>query len=143
VRAFRVDHGHVAPAFGYRVEYAGRSVVFSGDTVASPLVADAARGCDLLVHEAVNVRLMQSAIAALRDLGREEDARRAEGVLGYHADTIGVARVAAEAGAGRLVLSHLIPAARSPFFAWLFVSGMRDHYDGPIVVAEDGQHFAL
>ena len=143
VRAFRVDHGHVEPALGYRVEYAGRSVVFSGDTVASPLVVDAARGCDLLVHEAVNVRLMRSAIAVLRDLGHEEDARRAEGVIGYHADTIGVARVAAEADAGRLVLAHLIPAARNPFFEWLFVSGMSDHYDGPIVVAEDGQHFAL
>jgi ribonuclease Z len=143
VRAFRVDHGHVKPALGYRIEYNGRSVVFSGDTVASPLVAEAARGCDLLIHEAVNTRLMRNAIAALRDLGNEVDARRAEGVIGYHADTIGVAKVAAEAGAGRLVLSHLIPATSNLFFERLFVSGMSEHYDGPIVVAADGQHFAL
>lgn len=143
VRAFLVDHGHVKPALGYRIEYGGRSVVFSGDTVASPLVAEAARDCDLLVHEAVNLRLMRNAIAALRDLGDEADARRAEGVLGYHADTLGVAKVAADAGAGRLVLSHLIPAASNPFFERLFVSGMSEHYDGPIVVAADGQHFAL
>jgi len=143
VRAFHVDHGHVKPALGYRVEYRGRSVVFSGDTVASPLVAEAARDCDLLVHEAVNTRLMRNAIAALRDLGNEVDARRAEGVIGYHADTIGVAKVAAEAAAVRLVLSHVIPATANPFFEWLFVSGMSEHYDGPIVVATDGQHFAL
>lgn len=143
VRAFHVDHGHVKPALGYRVEYNGRSVVFSGDTVASPRVAEAAQGCDLLVHEAVNTRLMGSAIAALRDLGNEVDARRAEGVIGYHADTIGVAKVAAAAGAGRLVLSHLIPAAPTPLFGRLFVAGMSRHYPGPIVVASDGQHFAL
>jgi len=143
VRAFHVDHGHVQPALGYRVEYNGRSVVFSGDTVASPLVVEAARGCDMLVHEAVNTRLMRNAIAALRDLGNEVDARRAEGVLRYHADTIAVAKVAAEAGAARLVLSHVIPGPTNPLLARLFVSGMQEHYGGPIVLASDGQHFSL
>jgi ribonuclease Z len=32
VTAFLVDHGPVKPAFGYRVDYAGHSVVLSGDT---------------------------------------------------------------------------------------------------------------
>jgi ribonuclease Z len=143
VRAFRVDHGHVKPAYGYRVEYNGKSAVFSGDTVASPLVVAAAQGCDLLIHEALNIRLMGNAVAALRDLGNEVDAQRAEGVIRYHADTLGVAKVAAEANAAKLVLSHIIPASRNPLLNRLFVSGMEEHYAGPIVVAEDGQHFAL
>jgi ribonuclease Z len=143
VRAFHVDHGHVKPAYGFRVEYAGRSVVISGDTVASPLVAQAAQGSDLLIHEALNVELMENAIAALEDLGNPDDAFRARGVIGYHADTIGVARIAAEAGVGRLVLSHIIPASDNPILTRLFVRGMSDHYPGPIVVAEDGEHFAL
>jgi len=143
VRAFHVDHGHVKPALGYRIEYDGRSVVFSGDTVASPLVAEAARDCDLLIHEAVNVRMMRNAITAFRGLGNEVDARRAEGVLRYHADTIAVAKVAAEAGAARLVLSHVIPGPTNPLLARLFLSGMKEHYGGPIVLASDGQHFAF
>ncbi|MEP7345080.1 MAG: MBL fold metallo-hydrolase, partial [Gemmatimonadaceae bacterium] len=32
VTAFEVDHAPVTPAFGYRVDFGGRSVVFSGDT---------------------------------------------------------------------------------------------------------------
>src|SRR5262245_61884844 len=32
VTAFMVDHGPVKPALGYRVDYAGHSVVLSGDT---------------------------------------------------------------------------------------------------------------
>lgn len=32
VSAFTVDHGNVAPAFGYRIDYGGQSVVLSGDT---------------------------------------------------------------------------------------------------------------
>jgi ribonuclease Z len=32
ITAFAVDHGPVVPAYGYRIDFAGRSVVFSGDT---------------------------------------------------------------------------------------------------------------
>jgi ribonuclease Z len=32
VTAFLVDHGLLIPAFGYRIDYRGRSVVLSGDT---------------------------------------------------------------------------------------------------------------
>jgi ribonuclease Z len=51
VTAFLVDHGMVAPAFGYRVDYGGRTVVLSGDTRFSPNVIAAAQGADLLIHE--------------------------------------------------------------------------------------------
>ena len=32
VTAFLVDHAPVKPAFGYRVDFAGHSIAFSGDT---------------------------------------------------------------------------------------------------------------
>ena len=38
-------------AVGYRVDYAGQSVVFSGDTKPTMTLVDAAQGCDLLIHE--------------------------------------------------------------------------------------------
>lgn len=38
-------------AVGYRVDYAGQSVVFSGDTRPTMTLVEAARGCDLLIHE--------------------------------------------------------------------------------------------
>lgn len=51
VTAFLVDHGPVAPAFGYRVDYGGHSVVLSGDTKPSDNLVKFARGADLLIHE--------------------------------------------------------------------------------------------
>jgi len=51
VTAFLVDHGVVKPAFGYRVDYEGHSIVFSGDTTASPNLVNYAQGTDVLVHE--------------------------------------------------------------------------------------------
>ena len=49
--AFEVDHAPVRPAFGYRIEYGGRSVVLSGDTRVSQNLIRHAQGVDLLVHE--------------------------------------------------------------------------------------------
>lgn len=51
VIAFLVDHYPIAPAFGYRIEYGGHSVVLSGDTRYSENLIKFAQGTDLLVHE--------------------------------------------------------------------------------------------
>lgn len=38
-------------AVGFRIDFAGQSVVFSGDTTPTVTLVEAAEGCDLLVHE--------------------------------------------------------------------------------------------
>jgi ribonuclease Z len=54
VTAFLVDHGLLIPAFGYRIDYRGRSVVLSGDTRVSENLIRSAQGVDVLVHEVVD-----------------------------------------------------------------------------------------
>jgi ribonuclease Z len=54
VTAFLVDHGLLVPAFGYRIDYRGRSVVLSGDTRVSENLIGFAQGVDVLVHEVVD-----------------------------------------------------------------------------------------
>ena len=54
VTAIEVEHSPVSPAFAYRFDYKGRSVVISGDTRKWPPLAEAARGADVLIHEAQN-----------------------------------------------------------------------------------------
>jgi ribonuclease Z len=56
VTAFRVDHGAVEPAFGYRIDYGPRSVVISGDTKFSPKLVEFASGADVLIHHVWVVR---------------------------------------------------------------------------------------
>ena len=143
VSVFNVDHGHVKPAFGYRIEYKGKSVVFSGDTIATPRMIPAAMNADLLIHEAMNMRVMGNAVIALRDLGNEVESDRAQAVMSYHTDTIALAKIAAQAKVGKLVLNHLIPAPPNRIVARFFVYGMSEHYAGPIVIAEDGMEFTL
>jgi ribonuclease Z len=54
VTAFLVDHAPITPAFGYRIDYRGRSVALSGDTRVSENLIKFATGVDVLVHEAID-----------------------------------------------------------------------------------------
>ena len=57
VTAFAVNHGELLhPAFGYRVDYAGRSVTISGDTKFNENLIKHATGTDLLIHQVAAVR---------------------------------------------------------------------------------------
>lgn len=51
VTAFLVDHYPIVPAFGYRIDYNGHTVVLSGDTRYSENLISFAKGADLLIHE--------------------------------------------------------------------------------------------
>lgn len=57
VTAFEVDHGELLkPAFGFRVDHAGRSVTVSGDTRFSENLIKHASGTDLLIHQVAAAR---------------------------------------------------------------------------------------
>ncbi len=57
VTAIEVDHGELLkPAFGYRVDYGGRSVTISGDTRFSENLIKHAAGTDLVIHQVAAVK---------------------------------------------------------------------------------------
>lgn len=80
VTATPVDHP--VPTIGLRFEAAGRVLAYSCDTARCDAVVDLARGADLLVHEGTGA------------------------LPGVHSSPEEAAGVAAEAGAGRLILVH-------------------------------------
>ena len=82
----------VAPADLVGRPRRGRTLVYSGDTRPSLLVMEAARGADLLVHEAT--------------FGSDEAERARET---GHSTAAEAARVAADAGVRRLALTHISP----------------------------------
>jgi ribonuclease Z len=57
VTAFAVNHGElIKPAFGYRIDHDGRSVVISGDTKFDENLIKHATGVDLLIHQVAAAR---------------------------------------------------------------------------------------
>jgi ribonuclease Z len=131
VTAFDVDHGGLLqPAYGYRVDYNGHSVVISGDTRPSESLVRAAAGTDVLVHEVIAVP------AAL--LARSVTVRR---IVGFHTPPEDAGRVFARVRPRLAVYSHVVllttdAAIPAPSVAEL-VPRTRTTYDGPLEVGED------
>jgi len=76
VSAFLVDHGSVEPAFGYRVNSAGHSVVISGDTQFCQNLVDFAKDTDCLIHAAWSAGWKNSTPPSKRSIASAEDAGR-------------------------------------------------------------------
>lgn len=143
ITAFRVDHGPVDPSVGYRFDYKGRSIVISGDTKKSTSLIAAAKGADLLVHEALQPKLVAMITAGLETKGSKNLAQITRDILNYHTSPEEAAESANEAGVKQLVLSHIVPAIPSKFFYPAFLGDAAKRFGGPIVVGEDGMILTL
>lgn len=142
--SFEVDHFPVVPAFGYRVAYDDRTAVLSGDTSFCESLATASQGADMLVCEAMNVPMMEQVQAMLRLAGRTREADLMGDVPSYHIATIEIAGLAAKAGVGEVVLSHIIPPIPNDSEQEkTFMEGMSALYGGPIRVARDMQRIPV
>lgn len=103
---------HVPSSLALRVEAAGASLVYSGDTEYCESVVELARGCDLLLCEC-----------------SFPDESPAPG----HLTPSQAGRIASEAGARRLLLTHFYPACDAIDRA----AQARRAYAGELILAED------
>jgi len=138
ITAFSVTHSPVSPAYGYRFDYKGRSVVVSGDTVKDAALIAAAKGADVLLHEAQAnhiVSVMQEEVAKT---GRPRLAKILGDIPTYHTTPVEAAEVANEAGVKLLVMYHLTPPPPAALLEEVFVRGVDDVRPDGWVLADDG-----
>jgi ribonuclease BN (tRNA processing enzyme) len=121
IAAIAGHHGD-APAVIYRIDYAGRSITFSGDIDAAglPNLRRIAGHSDLLVFN--SVVLDPPASPAI--------------LYALHTPPLAIGELAEEAGVQRLLLSHLSPSTEEMRDA-VFKS-IRRNYAGPVSQAKDG-----
>ncbi|MCL4671443.1 MAG: MBL fold metallo-hydrolase [Sphingomonadaceae bacterium] len=142
IRALPVDHAPVDRALAYRIDYGGRSLVISGDTVKSDALAKFAKGADVLFHEALNPRMIGRIGKQLTARGNPDAAKIMADIPDYHTSPEDAARVAADAGVRELVLYHLVPAPPARLIERVFLGETRDHFDA-ITLAQDGMLVSL
>ncbi len=125
VTAFEVDHAPVKPAFGYRVDSGGRSVVLSGDTRPSENLVRHAQGVDVLIHE----------VASAESLARAgQPPERVKGIVAHHTTPEQAGELFSRVKPRLAGFSHIVhPAATE---ADLIVPA-RTAYAGPLELGED------
>ncbi|HEU4800941.1 MAG TPA: MBL fold metallo-hydrolase [Gemmatimonadales bacterium] len=133
VTAFLVDHAPIEPAYGYRVDYRGRSVVLSGDTRPAPNLIRFAKGADLLIHE-VGRWKDDPALAGDPEemLAGSLTREQMRVIAAHHTDPVEAGEVFAQARPRLAVFSHYAMATGD------ILSLVRRNYDGRVEVGEDG-----
>ena len=125
VTAFAVDHSPVKPAFGYRVDYAGHSVVLSGDTRYSENLIQFSQGTDLLIHEVLDP---EAYFASDQFFSPEQKQK----VVNHHTTPEQAGKIFSQVKPKLAVYSHIVP-----FNAPDLVAHTRKTYSGPLEVGED------
>jgi ribonuclease Z len=139
VRAFLVDHGPVKPAYGYRVDYRGYSVVLSGDTKPSDNLVKFATGADVVIHEIGRYKqdpLLSGPPDELLPDSRQTR-QRATMIAAHHTDGVEVGAVLARITPRLAVFSHynVDPQSTLPL--------VRRHYAGPVEFGEDAMSIEI
>jgi ribonuclease Z len=125
ISAFEVDHGgEELPAYGYRIDYQGRSAALSGDTTFNENLIDHAQGADLLVHE----------VTALGG-GAAEDPKQLKRIGANHTTPEQAGEVFARVRPKLAVYNHLLLFGSAKPEDLL--PATRKTYDGPLLVGED------
>lgn len=143
VTAIRVSHDPVKDAYGYRIDYKGRSVAISGDTAYDPRFARVAKGVDVMFHEALDRELVGRMQAAARRNGAPAIAKVMSDIPSYHASPVDAAKIANLAGAKMLVYYHTIPPMPYRIVESLFLEGTADAFGGDIRISRDGDRISL
>ena len=143
VTAIVVHHNPVTPAYAYRFDYKGRSVVVSGDTTKWPPLATASKGADVLIHEAQNAQMTGMMVQGLKTMGNPRMASVMADTVSYHTTPVEAADIARMAGVKRLVLYHITQAGLPFYNPDTFTKGMND--GGPLDwrISKDGMTIEL
>lgn len=135
VTAFEVNHGDaIKPAYGYRIDYRGRSVTISGDTRFTENVIKYGAGSDILIHEVG---------FAKPDVMKNPGVQR---IMAHHTSPQEVGTVFDRAKPKLAVFTHIVRLGNAttpePSNSEL-VSATRETYKGPLILGDDLMTFEV
>ena len=132
ITAVPVRHGTWKHAFGYRIQAAGRTIVISGDCAPSEALVEAARGCDVLVHEVYPA-------TRLAEEARPGGEFWPIYMRTFHTSDVEVGRIAATANVKLLVLHHIVRMGGTD--EELIAGVRRGGFTGQVVIGRDLDRF--
>ena len=127
VTPIAVDHNVVKPAFGYRIDSGGFSVVISGDTAYSENLIRYSKNADVLIHEVMSPALE-------RFIRKTMSPTVSDDIVALHTSAPEVGRVFSKSEIRLGVLTHL---NNDPTHIPELAEQIRTTWNGDFVVGED------
>jgi ribonuclease Z len=144
VTAFKVSHPPIEPVFGYMIEYKGKKVIISGDTLVTEELAQNSESADLLVMDIMNYKLVELMGDTFNGIGEEELSIIMYDITEYHPDVADVAQMAMEQNVKRMALTHYAPSA--PYKSMMkrfYVRPIKKVFKGDLIAGGDGTKITI
>ena len=142
ITAYSVSHDPVDPALGFRIDYKGRSISISGDTIYDENLVNNSENVDLLFHESMSLDLVNLLNKNAERTGNTMGAKVTIDIQDYHTPIVEVVRAANEANVKHLVFYHHLPAPRNKLMEDIMYRGVDDIRD-EWTSSNDGTMFIL
>ena len=123
-----------ARSYSYRIETAGRTYLYTGDTGPSPAVTAMAKGADLLISEVVDPVAMQ---AIAKRPGIKDPQAFLDHQLHEHMTPDAIGTMASTAGVKAVVLTHVVPGLDTDSDPGAYTGGVSAKFNGPVTLASD------
>ncbi len=143
ITAFKVDHVPLENAYGYRVEFKDRTVVFSGDTVRDQNMVRFGSDADVMVHEVMGMANINVFIDVLGESGRPAQAKILTDASEVHTSPVDAAVIANEADARLLIYNHIVPPMPIGVMEDIFMRGVSDVRPEGVMLGFDGMRVRL
>ena len=139
ITSFAADHSPVEPAVSYRVDYKGRSVVITGDTVVTDSLRAHVATADLLLTDALSLPIVAALHEAVSSAGNRQLEKILVDIQEYHAPASDIVELARSSDTTTVALYHLVPGPRNVVMEQVFKRGFNDN----MVLTHDGMWFHL
>ncbi|GLS98901.1 MBL fold metallo-hydrolase [Sphingobium jiangsuense] len=128
-------------AYSYRFETADRTIVFTGDTGPSAALEKFARNADILVSEVIDIDATNRMLKRQYAVSDEQLAPLVKHMVEEHLVPAEIGKLAAKAGVGMVVLSHVAPVTDEPIDPPRYTRGVRETFRGPVILGRDLDEF--
>lgn len=142
--AFAAQHPPIKPNVGYRIDYAGKSIVLASDSVATEALLEQSHEADVLIANVMNMDVIQRMQAGALEMGNSLGANILHDIQDYHIGIPELGVLAQKARVKRLALTHLSPPVDQHLLAQqIFKRPISAYYRGEIIVGDDGTRIVI
>ena len=139
IEAIEADHAPITPAVGYRIDYRGRTVLVTGDTVITDGITAAAQNIDLLLTDALSLPIILTLAETAKKAGRTRNAKILMDVTDYHANTDSILTLVGQANVQLTGYYHMVPPPANIIMQKIYERDLPDN----VVLTDDGMWFEL
>lgn len=130
-------------SLSFRFDLPDRSILYTGDTGPSDKVTALAKGADMLVTEMIDLDdTLAQMNNRMRHISAAEKDRMAEHLTRHHLSTAAIGDMAAKAGVGKVVVTHIAGGgSRQGDADEHYRREIQQQFHGPVVIAKDMASF--